>query len=158
MATEIERKFLLRNDSWKQEADAGTVYHQGYLISTAEKSVRVRIAGNTGYITIKGPKNPGGFGCAEYEYEIPVDDTREMLEILCEYGKIEKTRYKIPYGDHVWEIDVFEGENEGLITAEIELQSENELFEKPNWAGEEITHDIRYQNGMLAKQPFTTWK
>ena len=158
MSQEIERKFLLVNDSWKEDAELGTLYEQGYLISDSEKSVRARIAGDKGFLTIKSKANEGGFSRAEFEYEIPLDDAKEIFNTLTLPGKIKKTRYKIPTGKHVWEIDVFHEDNDGLITAEIELLSEDEFFEKPQWVGEDVTFDNRYTNGILAKNPYKNWK
>lgn len=158
MAQEIERKFLLADDSWKEIVGGGVLYEQGYLVSDPEKSVRVRIAGNTGYLTIKSKVYDGGFSRAEFEYEIPVGDAKEIFNTLTLPGKIEKTRYHIPNGKHTWEIDVFHGDNDGLITAEIELESEDESFEKPEWIGEEVTFDNRFINGMLVKNPYKNWK
>lgn len=158
MSQEIERKFLIVNDSWREAAELGTLYEQGYLVSNPEKSVRVRVAGDKGFLTIKSKANESGFSRAEFEYEIPLDDAKEIFNTLTLPGKIEKTRYKIPAGKHVWEIDVFHGDNDGLITAEIELLSEDESFDKPQWVGEEVTIDLRFTNGMLAKNPYKNWK
>lgn len=158
MAQEIERKYLLANESWRDSHPVGVAYQQGYLMSTAEKTVRIRIAGDRGYVTIKSGSQAGEIGRAEYEYEIPLCDAQEMFDTLCEPGKIEKTRYNIPYENHVWEVDVFQGANQGLITAEIELTAEDESFSVPSWIGQEVTHDKRYQNGRLAQEPYTTWK
>lgn len=158
MAQETERKFLLANEDWKTPELEGRLYKQGYLISSPEKAVRVRVAGTHGFITIKSGSYPGGFGRDEFEYEIPVDDAIKIFETLCEPGTIEKTRYEIPYEGHVWEVDVFHGTNDGLITAEIELKSENEAFSSPSWLGEEVTHDKRYTNGILVRNPYTTWE
>lgn len=162
MAIETERKFLVKSDAWKTDDQgtprAGTPYKQGYIISSKERTVRVRIAGGKGIITIKGLLPNGGLGRAEYEYEIPLTDAEELFETICLPEKIEKTRYKIPFGAHVWEVDVFHGTNEGLIVAEVELQSEDEQPEIPDWAGEEVSHDPRYFNAKLAEEPFSTWK
>lgn len=156
MAIEIERKFLLKDDSWNK-GEEGVPYRQGYIVSGVGKVVRVRIAGDKGILTIKGGSATGNLSRAEYEYEIPVADANEMLNTLCEPGLIEKHRYKISYGKHLWEIDVFAGANEGLIVAEIELQAEDEKFDLPPWAGKEVTEDYRYGNSQLAKVPYTKW-
>lgn len=157
MATETERKFLLKDSSWNTGI-VGTEYKQGYLISTRERTVRIRIAGDKGYITIKGPGLEGSLARPEYEYEIPLIDAEELLATLCEPEKIEKTRYKIPFENHVWEVDVFHGSNEGLVMAEVELTDEHEAVTLPPWIGDEVSDDPRYFNSKLAKNPFTTWK
>jgi adenylate cyclase len=157
MATETERKFLLKDDSWNTGV-VGTEYKQGYLVSSPERTARIRIAGETGYITIKGPGIEGSLARPEYEYEIPLADAEEMFTNLCEPEKIEKTRYKIPFENHVWEVDVFHGTNEGLIMAEVELVDEHEEVILPPWIGNEVSDDPRYFNSKLAKNPFTTWK
>lgn len=157
MATETERKFLLKDDSWKEGA-TGTAYKQGYLTSTKERTVRIRIAGTKGLITIKGPAMEGSLTRPEYEYEIPLTDAQELFDTLCEPGKIEKTRHKIPFEGHVWEVDVFHGANEGLVMSEVELQDEHENVILPPWIGQEVSDDPRYFNGRLAKEPYTTWK
>lgn len=155
MATETERKFLLKNDSWNTGI-TGTNYKQGYLVSSKERTVRIRIAGDTGYITIKGPAVADSLVHPEYEYEIPVTDAEELFN-LCEPERIEKTRYKIPYENHVWEVDVFHGLNQGLVMVEVELQDEHEDVIIPPWIGEEVSYDMRYFNSRLAKEPFSTW-
>lgn len=154
MAEEIERKFLVRNDDWKKAAGEGKAYRQGYLLSDSRRTVRVRTAGSKGFITIKGKGN--GLRRPEFEYGIPYEDACELL-LLCEPGIIEKKRYLVPAGKHTWEIDVFEGENEGLLVAEIELAHEDEEFEKPSWAGEEVTFDGRYSNASLSRMPWRKW-
>ena len=154
MGTEIERKFLVISDSWRKEA-AGTRYQQGYLCAVKERTVRVRAAGEKAFLTIKGKSQ--GISRSEYEYEIPLADARELLDTLCERPLIEKTRYKIKVERHTWEIDVFEGENQGLIVAEIELKSEDEPFARPDWVGAEVTSDTRYFNANLIKLPFSRW-
>ena len=154
MGTEIERKFLLKNDGWRG-LGAGKRYRQGYLSTVKERTVRVRTAGDKGFITVKGitvgDKRP------EYEYEIPLSDANEMLDQLCERPLIEKTRYRIPQGPVVWEVDEFEGDNRGLITAEVELKDENQSVTPPDWIGQEVTGDPRYFNANLVAKPFTTW-
>ena len=155
MGIEIERKFLLTSTSWKQLAP-GTSYRQGYLNSTKERTVRVRTIDDKGFLTIKGLSV--GATRVEYEYEIPVADAEHLLDELCEKPLIEKNRYKIAHGGFVWEVDEFFGENKGLIVAEIELESENQSFDKPEWVGEEVTGDPRYFNSSLIKEPYTQWK
>ncbi|MEO0704992.1 MAG: CYTH domain-containing protein [Cyanobacteria bacterium J06649_5] len=155
MAKEIERKFLVADDSWRKGA-TGKPYCQGYIATAqADQSVRVRIAGERGYLTIKGP--PQGLTRAEFEYEIPLGDAQAMLETLCQRPFIEKVRYRLPIGEVVWEIDEFEGANAGLIVAEIELQSEEQPFERPDWLGEEVSGQTRYYNSALVKQPYSEW-
>lgn len=155
MAQEIERKFLLANEGWRGLAE-GIAYRQGYLCAGKERSVRVRIAGDRGFLTIKGATI--GAARSEYEYEIPVTEAREMLDTLCPQPQIEKKRYTIPYRGFTWEIDEFFGLNQGLIVAEIELDREDQPFERPNWIGEEVTGDARYYNAALCAAPYTTWK
>lgn len=154
---EIERKFLVKSSDFKEQAFAQNQIAQGYLSSLPERTVRVRIKGKKGFLTIKGIGHQGGMSRFEWENEIPLDEAQELLK-LCEKGKIEKTRFEIKAGKHVFEVDEFYGENEGLIMAEIELESETESFEKPEWLGEEVTNDERYYNAYLSKKPFKTWE
>lgn len=154
MGKEIERKFLVTGDAWRELA-TGTFYRQGYLSTVKERTVRVRTINDKGFLTIKGISV--GATRAEYEYEIPVADANAMLNELCERPLVEKSRYKIKHEGHVWELDEFKGENQGLILAEIELSNEKESFTKPEWIGEEVTGDPRYFNSNLIKNPFTTW-
>jgi adenylate cyclase len=154
---EIERKFLVKSSDFKKQAFAQNQIAQGYLSSLPERTVRVRIKGKKGFLTIKGIGHHGGMSRFEWENEIPLDEAQELLK-LCEKGKIEKTRYEIQSGKHVFEVDEFYGENEGLIMAEIELESETDTFEKPDWLGEEVTNDERYYNAYLSKNPFKTWE
>ena len=154
MGIEIEKKFLLTGSAWK-ELTTGTAYRQGYLSSQKERTVRVRIINDTGFLTIKGPSV--GATRMEYEYNIPIEDAKNLLDQLCEKPIIEKKRYKIEFGGFIWEVDEFFGENEGLIVAEIELESEDQEFEKPEWVGEEVTADPRYYNSNLIKEPYTRW-
>lgn len=153
---EIERKFLVKSDDFKEQAFAKNKIAQGYLSSIPERTVRVRIKGDKAFLTIKGIGHQGGMSRFEWENQIPLDEAVELLK-LCEKGKIEKTRYEIKSGNHVYEVDEFYGENEGLTMAEIELQSETESFEKPDWLGEEVTNDERYYNTYLSKNPFKNW-
>lgn len=153
---EIERKFLVRSESFKKEAFAQNRIAQGYLSSVPERTVRVRIKENKGFLTIKGASNETGLSRFEWEKEIPVDVAAALLK-LCEKGVIDKTRFEVKIGNHIFEVDEFYGENEGLIIAEVELKSETETFEKPVWLGKEVTNDIRYYNSYLSKNPFTHW-
>lgn len=153
---EIERKFLVTSDAFKNEAFTQNRIKQGYLSSNQERTVRVRIKGDKGYLTIKGTSNQSGMSRFEWEKEIPVTEA-EQLVLLCEKGIIDKTRFQVKVGNHTYEVDVFYGENEGLIIAEIELSSEKESFEKPTWLGDEVTTDSRYYNAALSKNPFKSW-
>lgn len=153
---EIERKFLLNSDAFLKQYKVKNRIVQGYLSSVPERTVRVRIKGKKGYLTIKGKSNKSGLSRMEWEKEITITEAETLLQI-CEDGVIDKTRYEVENGNHIIEIDVFEGENKGLILAEIELQSENESFIKPNWLGEEVTGDKRYYNSYLSKIPFKNW-
>lgn len=154
MGYEIERKFLVVGDGWCGEAE-GIELRQGYLSRDPERVVRVRAAGARAFVTIKGI-NRGASRC-EYEYEIPVDDAGEMLRELCVSPIIEKTRYRHEHEGHIWEVDVFAGANQGLVLAEIELGSEEEVFARPAWVGQEVTGDVRYYNSNLAVRPFGSW-
>ena len=153
---EIERKFLVTSDAFKKEAFAQNRIAQGYLSSVPERTVRVRIKGDKGFLTIKGASNETGLSRFEWEKEIPVDEATALLK-LCEKGIIDKTRFEVKIGNHIFEVDEFYGENKGLIIAEVELKSETEAFEKPVWLGKEVTNDIRYFNSYLSKNPFTNW-
>ncbi|MGI6479366.1 MAG: CYTH domain-containing protein [Salinivirgaceae bacterium] len=155
MAQEIERKFLVKGD-FKKDAVKQTRITQGYLSSVPERTVRVRVKGEKGYITIKGIGSESGASRYEWEKEIPVAEVKELLKI-CEPGVIDKTRYEVPMGNFVFEVDEFYGENQGLIVAEIELKSESDKFEKPQWLGQEVTGDVKYYNSMLMKKPYTKW-
>ena len=155
MAQEIERKFLVKGD-FKADSFKVTRITQGYLSSVPERTVRVRVKGDKGYITIKGKGNDSGASRYEWEKEIPVDEVKELLK-LCEPGIIDKTRYLVKAGEHTFEVDEFYGENEGLVMAEVELKDENENFIKPAWLGEEVTGDVKYYNSMLMKHPYTKW-
>ena len=153
MAQEIERKFLVKGD-FKADSFKATRITQGYLSSVPERTVRVRVKGEKGYITIKGKGNDSGASRYEWEKEIPVDEVKELLK-LCEPGIIDKTRYLVKAGEHTFEVDEFYGENEGLVMAEVELKDENENFIKPAWLGEEVTGDVKYYNSILMKHPYT---
>lgn len=156
MAQEIEKKFLVNGD-FKSDAFKTTRITQGYLSSVPERTVRVRVKGDKGYITIKGIGNASGASRFEWEKEIPVEDVKALLEI-CEPGVIDKTRYLVKVGTHTFEVDEFYGDNEGLTVAEVELSDENEAFDKPFWLGEEVTGDSKYYNSMLMKNPYKNWK
>ena len=155
MALEIERKFLVCHDGWRAQADAGTAYRQGYLVGSKQASVRVRIEGEVARLNIKSATL--GVRRQEYEYPIPVEEAKELLETLCEQPQIEKVRYRVQHADHLWEIDVFEGANRGLIVAEVELRSEEESVVLPDWVGEEVSDDPRYYNVCLVKHPYSEW-
>jgi len=155
MAQEIERKFLVKGD-YKKETFKETRITQGYLSSIPERTVRVRVKGDKGFITIKGKGNASGASRYEWEKEIPVAVVNELLE-LCEPGIIDKTRSLVKAGEHTFEVDEFYGENEGLTVAEVELSSEDEAFVKPEWLGEEVTGDVKYYNSMLMKNPYKSW-
>lgn len=154
MAKEIERKFLVKSDSWRRLAE-GKVYRQGYISTQKEATVRVRIVGNQGYLTIKGPSVK--YSRSEFEYPIPVEDAQEMLDTLCESPLIEKIRYRVECGGLIWEIDEFDGVNKGLIIAEVELSDEQQQIELPIWIGKEVSDDPKYFNSNLVKHPFSQW-
>ncbi|MDL2264933.1 CYTH domain-containing protein [Parabacteroides sp. OttesenSCG-928-G21] len=156
MATETERKFLVAGD-FKPAVTKQFKIKQGYISASSGRTVRVRIRDDKGFLTIKGPSENGGLTRYEFEQEILLKDAEDLFRI-CLPGTIEKIRYHVPFKDHLWEVDVFEGENEGLILAEIELSSEDETFEKPGWLGQEVTGDTRFYNSMLSKHPFKLWK
>ncbi len=155
MPQEIERKFLVKNDSWKAEAYKSITIKQGYLNSNPDRTVRVRITNEKAYLTIKSKSQ--GISRQEFEYEIPLDEAKELIN-LCEKPLIEKTRHKVKQGIHTWEVDVFDGKNKGLIIAEIELSDEEESFDKPNWIGKEVSDDNRYFNSNLIAKPFIYWE
>lgn len=153
---EIERKFLVNSTEFIQESSLQNRIVQGYLNSDPSRTVRVRIKGEKGFLTIKGKGNASGTTRFEWEKEIAVAEAELLLQ-LCEKGIIDKIRYEIPVGKHTFEVDVFSGENQELIIAEVELSSENEFFEKPHWLGMEVTGDKRYYNSYLSENPFATW-
>lgn len=155
MALEIEHKFLLISDEWRRHIDKTVYYKQGYLSSTEHNSIRVRISDQHAWLNIKSAVI--GTHRLEYEYEIPLTEANEILEQLCHKPLIEKKRHFVHHGEHLWEIDEFLGENQGLIVAEIELSELNEEFQKPTWAGQEVTHDLRYYNNNLCKNPYKNW-
>lgn len=153
---EIERKFLVASNAFKSDALRKNNIAQGYLSAHTERTVRVRIKGEKGYLTIKGESNETGLSRFEWEKEISVEEAKQLL-LLCEKGVVEKIRYEIQVGEHLFEVDEFLGENEGLVIAEVELQSESEIFEKPSRLGIEVTQDHRYYNSYLSQNPFTSW-
>ena len=156
MATEIERKFLVVNDGWREHVTSHKSMMQGYFAGGGKASVRVRISGDSANLNIKSAT----LDVTRKEYEIPiaVEDAREMVDLLCEKPVIEKTRHYIPQGQLMWEVDEFIGDNEGLIVAEIELSDANEVFEKPSWLGKEVSDDTRYYNVCLVKNPYKNWR
>lgn len=156
MNIEIERKFLVKNLNYKSESFEKKCIKQGYLNSNKNRTVRIRVSDDTGFITIKGKSNKNGTSRFEWEKEIPVTEAEELL-LLCEPTIIEKTRYLIKVGYHTFEVDEFAGENSGLVVAEIELNSEDEVFEKPNWLSKEVTGDLKYYNSSISKLPFINW-
>jgi CYTH domain-containing protein len=151
---EIERKFLVTSDAWRIGAE-GKIYRQGYLSLDVDRTVRVRVAGDQGFLTVKG--RSVGASRAEYEYPIPVAHAEEMLDRLCLRPLIEKTRYRVAHEGLVWEVDAFAGENAGLVVAEVELEAEDQVVALPPWVGREVTSDPRYANGSLVQRPFATW-
>ena len=156
MAQEIEKKFLVAGE-FKESAKKATRITQGYLSSVPERTVRVRVKGDKGYITVKGIGNDSGASRFEWEKEIPVEDVRDLLKI-CEPGVIDKTRYLVDCDGHTFEVDEFYGDNEGLVVAEVELGDEDEAFTRPSWLGEEVTGDKKYYSSMLVKNPYKNWK
>lgn len=156
MPQEIERKFLVKGD-FKSQVFQSVRLTQGYLSSVPERTVRVRIKGDRGYLTVKGKATVSGISRYEWEKEIPVTEARELLA-LCEPGVIDKIRYLIRTDTHLFEVDEFYGENEGLVLAEVELAAENEIFESPAWLGREVTGDLRYYNAMLSQHPYREWR
>lgn len=156
MGTEPERKFLLNDDSWRSAVTGKSLIVQAYLSKEAGRTVRIRIADDEAFITIKGTAPKGTIDTPEFEYEIPLSDAKDLMK-LCLPGAIEKVRHYVPFGGKTWEVDVFEGANKGLIVAEIELNHGTEAFEKPTWAGQEVTEDKRYTNASLSERPYSTW-
>jgi adenylate cyclase len=154
MGTEIERKFLVKSDAWRS-LGSGKPYRQGYVFKSAGVTVRVRIAGAQGYLTLKGKAE--NYARPEFEYEIPVGDAQEMLELWCHPRIVEKIRYRIPYGDLVWEVDEFQGFNQGLILAEVELSAADQVIDLPDWVGQDVSEQDRYYNSSLALHPYSLW-
>lgn len=155
MPTEIERKFLVDGDGWRDAVESETRIMQGYLANNQNATVRVRVAGDQAWLTIKGMMR--GASRSEYEYAIPSEEAVTMLDELAVSAPIDKVRYRVRCGEHVWDLDVFAGENQGLVMAEVELASEDEAFEMPDWAGREVTGDGRYYNVNLARHPYRHW-
>ena len=155
MAIEIEHKFLLLNDDWRKLVIKSVIFKQGYLNSLPTSSIRVRVSNNTAWLNIKSATI--GNQRNEYEYEIPLNDANEIIELLCCKPVIEKTRHYIIFENHTWEIDEFHGENQGLIVAEIELETIDTKFIRPAWIGDEVTQDLRYYNNNLAHTPYCKW-
>lgn len=155
MALEIERKYLVINDKWKDNILSESVLKQGYIANQPNATVRVRIADGAAYLNIKSATK--GISRAEFEYQIPLADAEQILEQVAEQPFIDKTRYKVQWGEHVWDLDLFAGDNQGLVMAEVELDSEDETFELPPWAGQEVSGDPRYYNASLVKHPYTEW-
>lgn len=153
---EIERKFLVKDDSYKETALTKNHIAQGYLNSEPARTVRVRIKNGKGYLTVKGISNKTGLSRFEWEKEIPISDAEDLL-LLCENGSIDKTRYEVKMGKHLFEIDEFHGENQGLVVAEVELSFEGEIYEKPEWLDKEVTGDSRYYNSYLSNTPYKKW-
>lgn len=156
MKREIERKFLVRDDAWRAAAVSAMPMRQGYLSLDPARTVRIRLAGDRAWLTIKGLGD--GLSRAEYEYPIPAEDAGFLLDRLCLPHQVEKTRHRIPYGGLVFEVDEFQGANAGLVLAEVELPATDTVVEKPAWLGEEVTGDTRYFNAYLARHPFSTWR
>ncbi|MEW8013846.1 MAG: CYTH domain-containing protein [Candidatus Sedimenticola endophacoides] len=155
MAQEIERKFLVKNDKWMDDVLSRSAIRQGYLASQKNATVRVRIAGEAAFITVKGATR--GIARAEFEYPIPTTEAWEMLSQVAEQPFIDKTRYRVRCAGHVWDLDVFAGANQGLVVAEVELVSESEAFQLPEWAGDEVSDDPRYFNANLVTHPYRDW-
>ena len=155
MAQEIERKFLPRSEAWRAQVESSERVRQGYLVADGVRSVRVRITGSRGFLTIKGKLN--GLARPEYEYGIPLTDAEALLETLCHTPQIDKTRHHVRHAGMLWEIDEFHGDNAGLIMAEVELASVDQVVALPDWAGSEVTGDGRYYNSQLAVRPFSLW-
>lgn len=155
MNLEIERKFLVKDDAWRQDAVASAELRQGYLANTATSSVRVRVAGSEGWLSVKGMR--AGRTREEFEYPIPLSDAVALLDGFTEGPPVEKIRHRVPVGGHEFEVDEFQGANRGLVVAEVELDDANEEFPRPRWLGDEVTDDARYYNFRLAGQPFCDW-
>ena len=155
MGVEVERKYLVAGDAWRESVTRSTRIVQAYLTDSGPAVVRVRVRGDSAYLTIKGTSN--GISRSEFEYEIPVEDALDMLGELATGPVIDKVRHLVPVGDHMWEIDVFAGDNAPLVMAEIELDSPDETFERPDWLGIEVSDDQRYYNVNLARDPYSRW-
>ncbi|MDA0356834.1 MAG: CYTH domain-containing protein [Bacteroidetes bacterium] len=154
--TEVERKFLVTSEDFKLEATNQFQIVQGFLNTHPERTVRIRVNGDIGFITVKGLSSDSGASRYEWEQEIPIQEAQDLLR-LCETPLLEKTRYEIPFGTVIFEVDEFKGDNDGLIVAEVELTKESDHFEKPDWLGDEVTGQIKYYNSQLVKNPFKSW-
>jgi adenylate cyclase len=154
MGTEIERKFLIKSDAWRSRS-VGKLYRQGYVFNSTGVTVRIRIAGAQGYITLKGKVE--NYARPEFEYEIPLEDAQAMLDLWCYPRIVEKIRYRVPFDDVVWEVDEFQGFNQGLILAEVELNSPDQIFTLPDWVGQEVSQRDQYYNSSLALHPYSLW-
>lgn len=154
---EIERKFLVADSSYRTQAESSSRIRQGYICSARGRTVRVRIRDEKGFLTIKGPSDEAGLSRYEWERELPLNEAEELFR-LCEPGMIDKVRYLVPCGNHVFEVDEFHGENEGLVVAEVELRDVSEPFETPSFLGEEVTGQVKYYNSFLMKEPYSRWK
>lgn len=156
MPKEIERKFLVKNDRWREEIESSIYMSQAYIrTASGRATIRVRIAGDQAWLTFKGPSS--GISRDEFEFPVPVDEAQELIDRLCDTAIVSKVRYIVMHKGYLWEIDVFEGCNEGLVVAELELSSETENFPMPDWIGEEVTSDRRYSSGSLAVSPYSDW-
>lgn len=155
MAVEVERKFLVVGDGWRSAVTSATRIVQGYLAQTDSATVRVRVKGERGFITIKGPSQ--GISRSEFEYEVPRDDALAMLDAMAQGPVIDKVRHLVPVGGHTWEVDVFAGDNAPLVMAEVELSAPDEAFVRPDWAGQDVSDDPRYFNVNLARDPYSRW-
>lgn len=155
MAVEIERKFLVEQDTWRAQVESEARIMQGYLANSEDVTVRARVKGDQAFLTIKGASR--GVARSEFEYSIPVEDAEDMLRELAVSPPVDKVRYRVRVGGHVWDLDVFSGENAGLVMAEVELGAEDEAFEMPDWAGQEVSSDPRYYNVNLARNPYKHW-
>lgn len=155
MATEIERKYLVHGDAWRDRAERQVRYRQGYLANTRHCSVRVRVGGDAAHLSVKGATV--GVSRLEFEYPVALEDAEIMLREFCQDSIVQKTRYFVRDLNQDWEVDVFEGDNAGLVVAEIELEDETQAVTLPDWVGEEVTHDVRYYNSVLAVTPFSKW-
>ncbi|SDQ11614.1 CYTH domain-containing protein [Flagellimonas zhangzhouensis] len=153
---EIERKFLVKSEAYKKEATSPIRIAQGFLNTDPERTVRVRIMGEKGFLTVKGPSNESGTTRFEWETEITASEATNLID-LCEDGILEKNRFEVKLGNHVFEVDEFMGDNKGLVVAEVELKHEDERFEKPSWLGEEVTGQTKYYNSQLSKLPYSKW-
>lgn len=156
MGIEIERKFLLKHEGWRRQSESKTYLVQGYLSVTPEATVRVRIAADRAFLTLKGKRS--NYSATEFEYPVPLDDAHQILKQMCVHSPVEKWRHIVKHHGHIWEIDEFLGPNAGLYVAEIELESANAEFSIPDWLGEEVSHDPRYTNASLAQHPYSAWE